>query len=173
MSDKDYVEREMILIKVKAEQETRAEVLRIAEIFRAKVIDISPSSYTLSLTGDKGKLEGFIEILTPTGIHRFHPHRHRGHGKRNAWKEEICIMKVYYDKDADLKLIKSKKVAVIGYGSQGFAHSNNLKESGVKVVVGLREGSASKAKAEECRAQGHDHPRGRQMGRRDHDPPSG
>ena len=57
-------------------------------------------------------------------------------------------MKVYYDKDADLKLIKSKKVAVMGYGSQGFAHSNNLKESGVKVVVGLREGSASKAKAE-------------------------
>ncbi len=65
---KDYVEREMIVIKVKAEQETRAEVLRIAEIFRAKVIDISPNSYTLSLTGDKSKLEGFIEILTPIGI---------------------------------------------------------------------------------------------------------
>ncbi len=59
-------------------------------------------------------------------------------------------MKVYYDKDADLKLIKSKKVAVMGYGSQGFAHSNNLKDSGVKVVVGLREGSASKAKAEKA-----------------------
>ena len=64
-ADKDYVEREMIVIKVKAEQETRAEVLRIAEIFRAKVIDISPSSYTLSLTGDVSKLEGFIEILDP------------------------------------------------------------------------------------------------------------
>lgn len=57
-------------------------------------------------------------------------------------------MKVYYDKDADLSLIKSKKVAVMGYGSQGFAHSNNLKDSGVDVVVGLREGSASRAKAE-------------------------
>lgn len=57
-------------------------------------------------------------------------------------------MKVYYDKDADLNLIKSKKVAVLGYGSQGFAHSNNLKESGVEVVVGLRKGSASWAKAE-------------------------
>lgn len=67
-SDKDYVEREMILVKVRAEMETRAEVLRIAEIFRAKVVDISPSSYTLSLTGDVGKLEGFIEILTPIGI---------------------------------------------------------------------------------------------------------
>ena len=67
-TDKDYVEREMILVKVKAEKETRAEVLRIADIFRAKVIDVSPKSYTLSLTGDKSKLEGFIEILTPIGI---------------------------------------------------------------------------------------------------------
>jgi len=57
-------------------------------------------------------------------------------------------MNVYYDKDADLKLIKSKKVAVIGYGSQGFAHSNSLKDSGVEVVVGLREGSPSRKKAE-------------------------
>ena len=57
-------------------------------------------------------------------------------------------MKVYYDKDADLSLIKSRKVAVIGYGSQGHAHANNLKESGVDVVVGLRSGSSSAAKAE-------------------------
>jgi len=58
-------------------------------------------------------------------------------------------MRVYYDTDADLNLIKSKKVAVVGYGSQGFGHSNNLKDSGVaEVVVALREGSASRAKAE-------------------------
>ena len=50
-------------------------------------------------------------------------------------------MKRYYDKDADLNIIKGKKVAVIGYGSQGHAHANNLKDSGVDVVVGLREGS--------------------------------
>ena len=56
-------------------------------------------------------------------------------------------MNVYYDKDADLSLIQSRKVAIIGYGSQGHAHANNLKESGVEVVVGLREGSASAAKA--------------------------
>jgi acetolactate synthase I/III small subunit len=67
-TDKDYVEREMIIVKVRAEAETRAEVLRIADIFRAKVIDVSPNSYTLSLTGDVRKLEGFIEILTPLGI---------------------------------------------------------------------------------------------------------
>jgi len=54
---------------------------------------------------------------------------------------------VYYDKDADLSLIQGKKVAIIGYGSQGHAHANNLKDSGVSVVVGLRAGSASAAKA--------------------------
>ncbi|MBV5309513.1 ketol-acid reductoisomerase [Chromatium okenii] len=56
-------------------------------------------------------------------------------------------MNVYYDKDADLSLIKSKQVAIIGYGSQGHAHANNLKDSGVAVTVGLRTGSASAAKA--------------------------
>lgn len=59
-------------------------------------------------------------------------------------------MKAYYDKDASLNLITSKKVAILGYGSQGFAHSNNLKDSGVEVVVGLREGSSSRAKAEKA-----------------------
>ena len=57
-------------------------------------------------------------------------------------------MNIYYDKDADLDLIKAKKVAVIGYGSQGHAHANNLKDSGVDVCVGLRPGSSSAAKAE-------------------------
>ena len=58
-------------------------------------------------------------------------------------------MRVYYDRDADVNLIKGKKVAVIGYGSQGHAHANNLKDSGVKeVVVGLRKGSQGVAKAE-------------------------
>ncbi len=57
-------------------------------------------------------------------------------------------MPVYYDKDCDLSIIKSKKVAVIGYGSQGHAHACNLKDSGVDVTVGLRAGSSSRAKAE-------------------------
>ncbi len=57
-------------------------------------------------------------------------------------------MQVYYDKDADLSIIQAKKVAILGYGSQGHAHANNLKESGVDVVVGLRAGSSSIAKAE-------------------------
>ncbi len=57
-------------------------------------------------------------------------------------------MNIYYDKDADLSLIQNRTVAIIGYGSQGHAHANNLKDSGVNVVVGLRGGSASVAKAE-------------------------
>ena len=57
-------------------------------------------------------------------------------------------MKMYYDDDANLELLADKTVAVIGYGSQGHAHSLNLKESGVNVVVGLREGSARRAEAE-------------------------
>lgn len=57
-------------------------------------------------------------------------------------------MQAYYDKDCDISIIRSKKVAIIGYGSQGHAHANNLKESGVDVMVGLRAGSSSAKKAE-------------------------
>lgn len=57
-------------------------------------------------------------------------------------------MRVYYDKDCDLSIIQGKKVAIIGYGSQGHAHACNLRDSGVDVVVGLRKGSATRAKAE-------------------------
>src|SRR3984893_1635589 len=57
-------------------------------------------------------------------------------------------MQVYYDRDADLGSLKGKKVAVLGYGSQGHAHANNLRDSGVDVVVGLRKGSSSWPKAE-------------------------
>jgi ketol-acid reductoisomerase len=57
-------------------------------------------------------------------------------------------MKVYYDKDADLNAMRERRIAVIGYGSQGFAQSNNLKDSGCDVTVGLKPDSASRAKAE-------------------------
>src|SRR2546429_8248716 len=56
-------------------------------------------------------------------------------------------MKVYYDKDADLSLVKGRKVTIVGYGSQGHAHAQNLQESGVKVTVGLRKDGASWDKA--------------------------
>ena len=59
-------------------------------------------------------------------------------------------IEVFYDQDADLSIIQGKKVAVIGYGSQGHAHAQNLRESGVDVVIGLREGSKSAEKAKEA-----------------------
>src|SRR5574341_2376454 len=63
-------------------------------------------------------------------------------------REERTMATVFYDRDADLNLIRSRKVGVIGYGSQGHAHALNLRDCGVEVCVGLREGSASWSKAE-------------------------
>ena len=61
---------------------------------------------------------------------------------------------MFYDDDADIRLLDGKTVAIIGYGSQGHAHALNLKDSGVEVVVGLRSGSGSAEKARETRARG-------------------
>jgi len=63
-----HVEREMLLVRVEATQETRAEILRMADIFRAKVVDVGPKSYALELTGDKEKVNAFLELLKPMGI---------------------------------------------------------------------------------------------------------
>jgi ketol-acid reductoisomerase len=60
------------------------------------------------------------------------------------------MAEIYYDKDADLSIIQGKKVAIVGYGSQGHAHAQNLRDSGVDVVIALKEGSKSTAKAQEA-----------------------
>ena len=78
-------------------------------------------------------------------------------------------MKVYYDKDADLSLIKGKKVTIIGYGSQGHAHAQNLNDSGVKVTVGLRKGGASWDKAKKAGLKVAEVGRGGQGRRHRHD----
>ena len=59
-------------------------------------------------------------------------------------------MKIYYDDDAQIEIIRNMKVSIIGYGSQGHAHANNLNDSGVDITVGLREGSASWKKAQDA-----------------------
>ena len=79
-------------------------------------------------------------------------------------------MKVYYDKDADLSLIKGKNVTIIGYGSQGHAHAQNLNDSGVKVTVGLRQGGASWAKVEKAGLKVAEVADAVQERRRRHDP---
>ncbi len=67
-SETDFVDREMLLIKVRAEERTRAEVLRIADIFRAKVVDVSPHFYTLEVTGNDSKIGAIMELLEQIGI---------------------------------------------------------------------------------------------------------
>ena len=68
LTDEPKVEREMVLIRVETKDKTRAEILRMADIFRAKVLDVGQKTYTLELTGDKEKVNAFIELLLPLGI---------------------------------------------------------------------------------------------------------
>src|SRR5512136_3051697 len=66
--EKDFVEREMVLVKVSATAETREEVLRVVDIFRAKVIDVGSKTYTIEITGDEKKLNAILTLLKPLGI---------------------------------------------------------------------------------------------------------
>ena len=68
LTDDSHVERELVLIRVNAEPQHRAEILRTADIFRAKVIDVTALSFTLEATGDEGKLEALVELLRPMGL---------------------------------------------------------------------------------------------------------
>ena len=77
-------------------------------------------------------------------------------------------LEMFYDDDADLSIIQGRKVGVIGYGSQGHAHSLSLRDSGVQVRVGLKEGSKSRDKVEEQGLDRRYPGRGGQVGRRDH-----
>ncbi len=64
----EYVAREMVLVKVHADDKTREEILRMVEIFRGKIIDVSSKSYTIMITGDEEKLKAFLNLLKPIGI---------------------------------------------------------------------------------------------------------
>ena len=68
ISEGEYVEREMVLIRVKAESHTRAEVLRVIDIFRGKVVDVSPTSYAVEITGPESKIKAVIDLFRPIGI---------------------------------------------------------------------------------------------------------
>jgi acetolactate synthase-1/3 small subunit len=68
LSEEAHVDRELVLIKVHAEAESRAEVLRLADIFRAKIVDVTPVTYILEVTGDEGKIRALIELLKPLGV---------------------------------------------------------------------------------------------------------
>lgn len=68
LTDESHVGREMIFVRINAEPVNRAEILRIAEIFRGRVVDVTPTTYTLEITGEAGKIEAVLELLQPFGI---------------------------------------------------------------------------------------------------------
>ena len=68
LTDDSHVERELVLVRVNAEPQHRAEILRVGDIFRAKVVDVTPVSYVLEATGDEGKIDAMLELLRPMGI---------------------------------------------------------------------------------------------------------
>src|SRR4029078_6824849 len=166
LNESDFVSRETALIKVHTRQEDRAEALRIAYISRANVIDSTPSTYTIEVTGDPKKIEAIINLLQPLGIKELtrtgrvavarEPLRSTSTQPKTVAREARALhsivrqdtvsasatrefmMKIYYDKDADLQQITSRKVAVIGYGSQGHDDALNFQETGVSCVSALR-----------------------------------
>jgi acetolactate synthase-1/3 small subunit len=68
LTDDSHVERELVLVRVNAEPQHRAEILRVADIFRAKVVDVTSTTFVLEATGEEGKIEAFLELLRPMGI---------------------------------------------------------------------------------------------------------
>lgn len=68
LSEEDHVDREMVLIKVSADPSQRAEILRMTDIFRGRVVDVGAKTYTVEATGDEGKIKAFIELMKPLGI---------------------------------------------------------------------------------------------------------
>ncbi len=64
----ETVDRELVLVKVNADPETKAEVLRLVDIFRAKIVDVAPRCYTVEMTGDEAKVKAFLQLLRPVGI---------------------------------------------------------------------------------------------------------
>lgn len=68
LQEGDYVERELVIVKMNASESTKPELLRLTEIFRGKIVDVSPKTYTIEMTGDEGKLSAAIELFKPLGI---------------------------------------------------------------------------------------------------------
>ena len=68
LTEESFVDRELVLIKMNAEPRVREEMLRIVELFRARVVDVSSSTYTIEITGDEGKINSFLELLNPLGV---------------------------------------------------------------------------------------------------------
>ncbi len=158
------IERELLLATVEAGPAERAQVIQLVGVFGGKVVDVGSDQMTVMLAGrpeqhrrlrGPARPFGVVELqrtgrvalpklspAPPGQTRRRRPRRLTDDDTR----ETSTMAKLYYESDADPSLIQGRKVAIIGYGSQGHAHALNLSESGVDVRVGLREGSASRAR---------------------------
>jgi ketol-acid reductoisomerase len=132
------VQRELILIKIRADAESRSRVLETVNLFRVKVVDVALDVITIEATGNREKLDALIKVLEPFGIKDDNQEDREG---------RVSVAEIFYDDSADLSVIQRRHVAVLGYGSQGHAHALSLRDSGVDVRVGLPEGSKSREKA--------------------------
>ena len=163
--DDNSVSRELALIKVRADATTRSQVIEAVNLFRAKVVDVSTESLTIEATGTPGEAGGAAAgagavrhpraraVRSGVAVARSARHRHRQVSPKSDQKTKrrkfTVAVEMFYDDDADLSIIQGRKVGVIGYGSQGHAHSLSLRDSGVEVKVGLKEGSKSREKVTE------------------------
>ena len=174
VSQSPAVMRDLALIKVRATAEERPQVLQIVEVFRARVVDVTTDALMVEITGTEEKIEGLLDVLRPFGIIEMARtgtvamrRGAEGTSVDRGSSMHVCqiaraksvpiprpakdskrsnvMAKIFYDKDADLSLIRAKKVAIIGYGSQGHAHALNLRDSGVSIRVGLRPDSKRRA----------------------------
>ena len=172
------VQREILLVKVRADATTRSQVIETIHLFKAKVVDVTTDAVVIEATGTSDKLRALLDVLEPFGVkelvqsgmvavgrggrsitdracaapeHRPHAESAcRASRQRHTTRTspttaqpnqgEATMAEMFYDDDADLSIIQGRKVAVIGYGSQGHAHALNLRDSGVDVRVGLAEG---------------------------------
>lgn len=111
LTGEEFVERELVLVKVKAKPEAKAEVLRIADIFRAKVVDVAPASYMVELTGAEDKLNAFIELLRPYGIQEF---ARTGMTVMTRGSKTLSKQTEEMWKESDTKLVLSDRGKVVG-----------------------------------------------------------
>ncbi len=157
----EAVERELALLKVEAAPERRSELIALAQAFDARVADLGPDSIVFEVVGHPEQIDSFEELVRPHGLRelvrtgRIGLGRARRSGRTTATPARAHLTPIQGDpmavihREGNVELL-SGKVAVLGYGSQGHAHALNLRDSGVEVEVGLREGSPSRRAAEEA-----------------------
>ncbi len=137
------VQQELALVKVRATDSTRAEILRFVELSRGRVVDLADGSVIVEVTGTEIR-DRRVRRAGPDLRHQgIGPDRRRRDGARlriHRGGDQAMTATMYYDNDADPAALAGQTVAIIGYGSQGHAHALNLHEIGVDVVVGLAPG---------------------------------